>query len=48
MVQKQVKTLGYAFRDDNEADAIALWLYATALADSRIAQMTHPLFNQGK
>ena len=48
MVMKQLKTLGYAYRDDNEADAIALWLYATALADSRIAQMTHPLFNQGR
>ena len=46
MVMRQLKTLGYAYRDDNEADAIALWLYSTALAESRIVQMTSPLFNR--
>lgn len=42
----RVKALGYAPADDNEADAIAGWLYASGIVGSKIAQMTTPLFNQ--
>lgn len=48
MVMDRLRVLGHQFKDDNEADAIAVWLYATALADSRIAQMTHPMFAAGR
>jgi hypothetical protein len=44
MVMQRLRILGHEYRDDNEADALALWLYATAIANSRIAQMTTPLF----
>lgn len=48
LVMQRLKLLGHEFSDDNEADAIAVWLYATAIADSRIAQMTSPMFAAGK
>lgn len=48
VVMDRLRVLGYAPRDDNEGDALALWLYSTALASSRIAQMTTPMFAQKK
>ena len=45
-VTRMVTALGHKPADDNEADAIAIWHYASAIADSRIAQMTTPLFNR--
>ena len=48
LVMQRLRLLGHEFRDDNEADAIAVWLYATALASSRIAQMTSPMFAGAK
>jgi hypothetical protein len=47
LVMQRIKALGCSFKDDNEADAIALWLYATAIVDSKLAQMTSPLFTRG-
>ena len=44
----RLRVLGYAPKDDNEGDAIAGWLYATALVESRIAQMTSPMFAAAK
>lgn len=46
VVMQRLKAMGYSFTDDNEADAIALWLYASGLTGSKLALMTTPLFNQ--
>lgn len=48
VVMDRLRVLGYSPQDDNEGDAIAGWLYATALIESRIAQMTSPMFAAGK
>lgn len=39
-----IKALGFAVRDDNEADAVALWLYAAGLLDAgRVPRFAGPL-----
>lgn len=43
-VIERLRVIGYQPADDNEADAIALWLYACAVAEPRRTQMTSPLF----
>lgn len=48
VVMDRLRVLGYSPKDDNEGDAIAGWLYATALVESRIAQMTSPMFAAAK
>ncbi len=48
VVMDRLRVLGYAPKDDNEGDAIAGWLYTSALVDSRIAQMTSPMFAAGR
>lgn len=45
-VVSRIKALGYQPADDNEADAIAGWLYASGIVGSKLAKMTTPLFNQ--
>lgn len=38
------KALGFAVRDDNEADAVALWLYAAGMLDAgRVPRFAGPL-----
>lgn len=39
-----VTALGYAPADDNESDAIAGWLYACSIVDSRVGERLTPLF----
>ena len=43
-VMDMVATLGYKVKDDNEADAVAGWLYCSALVDPRRAHLVTPLF----
>jgi hypothetical protein len=38
--------LGWRYRDDNAADALAIWSYACALVDPETALRTVPLFNR--
>lgn len=38
------RMLGYPVEDDNQADAVALWSRASALANPRIAHLSTPLF----
>jgi len=40
----QARTLGCDVSDDNAADAIATWFYASAVLNPRIAHHTAPLF----
>ena len=47
-VMKVVRTLGYDFKDDNEADAIAGWLHATAILSPATGHQTAPLFRNGR
>jgi hypothetical protein len=42
----QCRRLGWDFRDDNAADALAIWSYACALIDPQTALKTVPLFNR--
>ena len=48
LVMQRLRALGYEPQDDNAGGALAGWLYASALADSRIAQMTSELFATSK
>lgn len=43
-VINKLRTLGFDPADDNEADAIAGWLHASALLDRKCATNTSPLF----
>ncbi len=40
----QARTLGCDVNDDNAADAIATWFYASAVLNPRVAHHTAPLF----
>lgn len=42
----QCQRLGWACRDDNAADALAVWSYACARIDPSTALRTTPLFNR--
>ena len=45
-VMRTVRTLGYSFRDDNEADAIAGWLYSSSLIRPSVGHQTAPIFTK--
>ena len=45
-VIKMVRLMGHEPKDDNEADAVAGWYYATAILDPRNAHNTQPLFRK--
>jgi hypothetical protein len=44
-VTKFLGTLGYSPQDDNAGDALALWLYAASILDSRVGVKTTRLFS---
>jgi len=45
-VIERCRALGWNVRNDNEADAVALWSYACALIDPKSALQVVPLFNK--
>lgn len=47
-VMERLRALGFSPPNHDAADALAIWLYATALTDKQAAQMTSPLFAPGK
>jgi hypothetical protein len=44
-VIQRLRTLGHDPQDDNAADALALWLYAASIMDSRVGIKTTRLFS---
>lgn len=48
MVMDRLKLLGHEVKGDNEADALAIWLYASALIDPKAGIQTAPLFESRK
>jgi len=40
----RLRGLGFDVKDDDAADAVAVWLYASALVDRKLAHATDPLF----
>jgi hypothetical protein len=43
-VMRTVKMLGVEAKNDNEADSYAVWFYACALHNPRLAHLSQPLF----
>jgi hypothetical protein len=47
MVMRQCRMLGWQVKDDNEADALALWSYMCSLIEPKLALQPTPLFGRG-
>jgi hypothetical protein len=46
LVMRQCRAMGWAVKDDNEADALATWSYMCSLLDPKLAIAPTPLFGR--
>jgi crossover junction endodeoxyribonuclease RuvC len=48
MVMQKCRAMGWAVKDDNEADALATWQYVCSILDPKLAIAPTPLFQRGE